>query len=78
LQKGIVKHRARILAAIEHNLLQRADQIHDTKIRLLTRMAFGFQSAETLIALAMLNLGGHRLALLDRTHPKMSQPGPQR
>jgi hypothetical protein len=30
------------------------------KIRLITRMAFGFASPEALIALAMLALGSHR------------------
>jgi hypothetical protein len=32
----------------------------------LTRIAFGFHSAEALIALAMLALGGHRPALPGR------------
>ena len=35
----------------------------NTKIRLITRIAFGFHSPDALIALAMLNLGGHRPAL---------------
>jgi transposase len=30
----------------------------NTRIRLLTRVAFGFHSAKALIALAMLGLGG--------------------
>jgi transposase len=30
----------------------------NTKIRLLTRVAFGFKSPQALIALAMLSLGG--------------------
>jgi Transposase len=38
----------------------------NTKIRLLTRIAFGFRSAQALIALAMLALGGHRPALPGR------------
>ena len=38
----------------------------NTKIRLLTRMAFGFHSAQALIALALLTLGGHRPALPSR------------
>ena len=38
----------------------------NTKIRLLTRMAFGYQHPGSLIALAMLNLGGHRPTLPDR------------
>ncbi|MFM8156467.1 MAG: transposase [Actinomycetes bacterium] len=39
----------------------------NTKIRVLTRVAFGFHSAEALIALAMLSLGDHRPALPGRT-----------
>lgn len=66
LQKSIVKHRARILAAIEHNLSNGLIESTNTKIRLITRIAFGFQSAEALIALALLSLGGHRPALPGR------------
>jgi len=66
LQKSIVKHRARILAAIEHNLSNGLIESTNTKIRLITRIAFGFKSAEPLIGLAMLSLGGHRPALPGR------------
>ncbi len=66
LQKSIVKHRARILAAIEHNLSNGLIESTNTKIRLITRIAFGFQSAEALIALAMLSFGGHRPVLPGR------------
>ena len=66
LQKSIVKHRARILAAIEHNLSNGLIESTNTKIRLITRIAFGFKSAEALIALALLSLGGHRPALPGR------------
>ena len=66
LQKSIVKHRARILAAIEHNLSNGLIESTNTKIRLITRMAFGFKSATALIALALLNLGGHRPMLPGR------------
>ncbi|HEX3284164.1 MAG TPA: transposase, partial [Mycobacterium sp.] len=38
----------------------------NTKIRLITRMAFGFANPDPLIALAMLTLGGHRPALPGR------------
>ena len=38
----------------------------NTKIRVITRMAFGFHSAVALIALVMLALGGHRPALPGR------------
>ncbi len=66
LQKSIVKHRTRILAAIEHDLSNGLIESTNTKIRLITRMAYGFHSADALIALAMLNLGGHRPALPGR------------
>jgi transposase len=66
LQKSIVKHRPRILAAIEHQLSNGLIESTNTKIRLITRMAYGFHSADALIALAMLNLGGYRPALPGR------------
>jgi len=66
LSKSIVKHRTRILAAIEHNLSNGLIESTNTKIRLITRIAFGFKSAEALIALALLSLGGHRPALPGR------------
>ncbi len=66
LQKSIVKHKARILAAIEHNLSNGLIESTNTKIRLITRMAFGFKSPEALIALALLTLGGHKPALPGR------------
>jgi len=66
LQKSIVKHRARILAAIEHNLSNALIESTNTKIRLITRMAFGFKSPEALIALALLSLGSHRPVLPGR------------
>ncbi len=66
LQKSIVKHRPRILAAIEHNLSNGLIESTNTKIRLITRIAFGFKSPEALIALALLSLGGHRPVLPGR------------
>ena len=38
----------------------------NTKIRLITRRAYGFHSAEAVIALAMLTLGGLRPPLPGR------------
>ncbi len=67
LQRSIVKHRDRTLAAIEHGLSNGLIESTNTKIRLITRMAFGFRSAEALIALAILSLGPHRPALPGRT-----------
>lgn len=66
LQRRIVKHRTSILAAIEHGLSNGRIESANTKIRLITRIAFGFRSPEALIALAMLNLGGHRPTLPGR------------
>ncbi|QNN51167.1 ISL3 family transposase [Nocardioides mesophilus] len=66
LQRRIVKHRPSILAAIEHGLSNGRIESVNTKIRLITRVAFGFKSPDALIALAMLNLGGHRPALPGR------------
>ena len=66
LQKSIVNHRAKILAAIEHHLSNGLVESTNTKIRLITRMAYGFASPEPLIALALLSLGGHRPVLPGR------------
>ena len=66
LQKSIVKHRTAILASIEHGLSNGRVESMNTKIRLMTRIAFGFKSPDALIALAMLSLGGHKPALPGR------------
>ena len=66
LQRRIVKHKASILAAIEHGLSNGRIESVNTKIRLITRVAFGFKSPNALLALAMLNLGGHRPVLPGR------------
>jgi transposase len=66
LQRRIVKHHDQILAAIEHGLSNGRIESVNTKIRLLTRIAFGFHSADALIALAMLTLGGHHPTLPGR------------
>ena len=67
LQRTIVRHRDAILAAIEHGLSNGRIESVNTKVRLITRIAFGFRSPEALIALAMLSLGGHRPVLPGRT-----------
>jgi transposase len=66
LQRRIVKHRAAIDAALDSGLSNALIESTNTKIRLITRVAFGFHSAEPLIALAMLSLGGHPPALPGR------------
>ncbi len=67
LQRSIVKHRTAILASIEHELSNGRIESINTRIRLITRIAFGFKSPNALIALAMLNLGGHKPVLPGRT-----------
>jgi transposase len=58
-----------IEATLDHGLSNGLIESTNTKIRLLTRIAFGFKSPQALIALAMLSLGGHRPALPGRaTH----------
>ncbi len=66
LQKTIVRHRAAILAAIEHNLSSGRVESMNTKNRLITRIAFGFRSPDALTALAMLSLGSHKPVLPAR------------
>jgi transposase len=66
LARRIVKYRASIEAALDHDLSNALIESTNTKIRLLTRIAYGFRSPEALIALAMLALGGYRPALPGR------------
>ncbi len=66
LQKSIVKHRESILATIQHGLSNGRIESINTKIRLITRIAFGFKSPRALIPLAMLSLGGHKPVLPSR------------
>jgi transposase len=66
LGRKIKLHRPAIDAALDSGLSNARTESTNTKIRLLTRVAFGFHSAEPLIALAMLSLGGHRPALPGR------------
>ncbi len=58
LAGSITKHRAGIEAALTHGLSNARVESVNTKLRLLTRIAFGFRSPEALVALAMLDLGG--------------------
>lgn len=66
LARRITRHRDTILAAIEHNMSNGLIESVNAKIRLITRVGFGFGNPDALIALAMLNLGGHRPALPGR------------
>jgi len=66
LQQRIVKNRAAIDAALDSALSNARIEATNTRIRLLTRIAFGFHGPEPLIALAMLSLGGHAPPLPGR------------
>lgn len=67
LARMVADQRGPIMIAIEHGLSNGRTESVNTKIRLRTRMAFGFKNPEALIALIMLALGGHRPALPGRT-----------
>jgi transposase len=63
----IKAYRGPIDATLHHGLSNALIESVNTKIRLITRIAFGFRSPEALIALAMLSLAGHRQTLPGRT-----------
>jgi transposase len=67
LAKRVKAQRTKIDASLEHGLSNALIESVNTKIRLLTRIAFGFRSAQALIALAMLSLGGHKPILPNRS-----------
>ncbi|MDR9452123.1 MAG: transposase, partial [Acidimicrobiia bacterium] len=59
LAQKISRHRQAIDANLEHGLSQGLIESTNTKIRLLTRIAYGFHGPKPLIALALLALGSH-------------------
>jgi transposase len=62
----IRRHLAAIHATLDHGLSNARIEAVNTKIRLITRIAFGFKDPHALIALAMLTLGGYRPPLPGR------------
>jgi transposase len=66
LGRKVRRHLEAIHAALEHRLSNGLVESVNTKIRVITRMAFGFRNPQALIALAMLALGGLRPALPGR------------
>jgi len=58
--------RPSIDAALEHHLSNALIESVNTKIRLITRTAFGFANPDALIALALLSLGGYKPTLPGR------------
>ena len=66
LARKIVKHRAAIDHALDSGLSNALIESTNTKIRLLTRIAFGFHGPEPLLARALLALGNQPPALPGR------------
>jgi len=58
LAATIAADRAAIVATLTQRLSNARMEAANTTIRLITRRAYGFHSAQALIALAMLTLGG--------------------
>lgn len=67
LARSITDHRRGIEAALTHGLSNARVESVNTRLRLLTRIAFGFRSPDALVALAMLDLGGLCPPLPGRT-----------
>ena len=55
----IRKNLAGIKAALRHKLSNGLAESTNTKLRLLTRIAYGFADPDNLIALCLLDRGGH-------------------
>jgi transposase len=66
LGRKIRRHLPAIHATLDHGLSNGRIESVNTKIRVITRMAFGFRNPSALIALAMLALGGLRPPLPGR------------
>jgi len=60
LAARIHAYRTHILATLQHRVTNALVESLNTKIRLITRRAFGFRNVHALIALARLSLGGMR------------------
>ena len=70
LQHRITTNRAAIDATLQCGLSNALIESTNTKIRLLTRIAFGFHGPQPVIALAMLALGAHPPQLPRHHHPR--------
>jgi transposase len=70
--RAVSAHRQTIVASLLHGLSNARVESVNTRLRLLTRIAFGFRSPHALIGLAMLALGG-----LCPELPGRAQPDPQ-
>jgi transposase len=66
LGRNLKQYRTEINATLDCGLSNALVESTNTKIRLITRIAFGFKDPHALIALAMLSLGGYRPPLPGR------------
>ena len=66
LAKTITQNKPGIVATLTHRLSNARIEAINTTLRLICRRAYGFHSAEALIALAMLTVGGLRPPLPGR------------
>jgi transposase len=64
--RRVRRARGTIQATIRHRLSNALVESTNTKLRLLTRNAYGFKKPEALIALGLLALGGHKPTLPGR------------
>jgi transposase len=60
LADKLARHRPQIVATLTHGLSNALIESMNTKIRLITRRAFGFRNPDALIALLQLSLSGYR------------------
>ena len=67
LAKTITQNKAGITATLTHRLSNARIEALNTTLRLICRRAYGFHSADALIALAMLTVGGLRPPLPGRS-----------
>jgi transposase len=67
LARRMRRYRDDIINSLTHQLSNALVESMNTKIRLLTRIAFGFKSAQALISLVRLHLCGYDLDLPGRT-----------
>jgi hypothetical protein len=79
LAGSVTVYRDTIVASLLHGASNARVESVNTKLRLLTRIAFGFTSPEALIGLAMLALGGLCPALPGRAYsnPQMQHKSPK-
>lgn len=76
LAKRIKEHRATLDATLEHGLSNALIQSTNTKIRLITRTAYGFANPQALIALALLSSAATNPPSPAETNPRIQQESP--